>query len=141
MNPADDEQAVRERTLAVVQAYQQLLASRRFDEWIELWDDEGVCEFPFAAPDRPRRLQGKAELLAYMEQYPSRITIDGVDELRVHPCADPQVVVVEITIRGTAVETGRPYPQQYVVIAETSDGKLVHYREYWNPLVSAEAFS
>jgi len=26
-------------------------------------------------------------------------------------------------------------------VAETRDGKLTHYREYWNPLVSAEALS
>jgi ketosteroid isomerase-like protein len=50
-------------------------------------------------------------------------------------------VVVEMTIKGRAVETDKPYNQQYVIVAETRDGKLTHYREYWNPLVSAEALS
>jgi len=26
-------------------------------------------------------------------------------------------------------------------VAETKDGKLAHYREYWNPLIAAEAFA
>jgi len=43
--------------------------------------------------------------------------------------------------QGRAVETDKPYNQQYVIVAEARDGKLAHYREYWNPLVSAEALS
>jgi hypothetical protein len=76
-----------------------------------------------------------------MTAYPSRIFIEGVDKLRVHPALDPNVVVVEMTIKGRAVETDKPYNQQDVIVAETRDGKLTHYREYWNPLVSAEALS
>lgn len=136
-----DDESPRLTTLTLMQQYQTLLTEARFDEWIELWADDGVCEFPFAGPERPRLLQGKEQILAYMTDYPSRISIDGVDELRVHPALDPNVVVVEMTIRGRAVETNKTYNQQYVIVAEARDGKLAHYREYWNPLVSAEALS
>ena len=136
-----DDESIRLETLSLMQQYQTLLTEGRFNEWIELWADDGVCEFPFASPERPRHLLGKEQILAYMTAYPSRISIDGVDELRVHPALDPNVVVVEMTIRGRAVETDKPYNQQYVIVAETRDGKLAHYREYWNPLVSAEALS
>jgi len=136
-----DDESPRLTTLTLMQQYQTPLTEARFDEWIELWADDGVCEFPFAGPERPRLLQGKEQILAYMTDYPSRISIDGVNELRVHPALDPNVVVVEMTIRGRAVETDKPYNQQYVIVAEARDGKLAHYREYWNPLVSAEALS
>ena len=136
-----DDEGIRLETLALMQQYQRLLTEARFGEWIELWADDGVCEFPFASPGRPRLLQGKEQILAYMTAYPSRIFIEGVDKLRVHPALDPNVVVVEMTIKGRAVETDKPYNQQYVIVAETRDGKLTHYREYWNPLVSAEALS
>jgi ketosteroid isomerase-like protein len=136
-----DDEAIRLETLTLMQQYQRLLTEARFGEWIELWADDGVCEFPFASPGRPRLLQGKEQILAYMTAYPSRIFIEGVDKLRVHPALDPNVVVVEMTIKGRAVETDKPYNQQYVIVAETRDGKLTHYREYWNPLVSAEALS
>ena len=76
-----------------------------------------------------------------MRAYPSRFSVEGVDELRVHQGLDPNVVVVEMRIKGRAVETGKPYNQQFVIVAEARDGKLAHYREYWNPLVSAEALS
>ena len=136
-----DDESIRLETLSLMQQYQRLLTAARFGEWIELWADDGVCEFPFASPERPRLLQGKEQILAYMTAYPSRIFIEGVDKLRVHPALDPNVVVVEMTIKGRVVETEKPYNQQYVIVAETRDGKLTHYREYWNPLVSAEALS
>ena len=136
-----DDESIRLETLSLMQQYQRLLTEARFGEWIELWADDGVCEFPFASPGRPRLLQGKEQILAYMTAYPSRIFIEGVDKLRVHPALDPNVVVVEMTIKGRAVETDKPYNQQYVIVDETRDGKLTHYREYWNPLVLDEALS
>jgi len=136
-----DDEGIRLETLTLMQQYQRLLTEARFSEWIELWADDGVCEFPFASLGRPRLLQGKEQILAYMTAYSSRIFIEGVDKLRVHPALDPNVVVVEMTIKGRAVETDKPYNQQYVIVAETRDGKLTHYREYWNPLVLAEALS
>jgi len=134
-----DDEGIRLETLTLMQQYQRLLTEARFSEWIELWADDGVCEFPFASLGRPRLLQGKEQILAYMTAYPSRIFIEGVDKLRVHPALNPNVVVVEMTIKGRAVETDKPYNQQYVIVAETRDGKLTHYREYWNPLVLDEA--
>jgi len=32
------------------------------------------------------------------------------------------------------VATGRHYQQDYVMRLETKDGKIIHYREYWNPV-------
>jgi len=137
---ASDEQEVRNQTVAVMQAYQTLLTEQRFDEWIELWADDGICEFPFATEGRPKRLNGKREILEYMSRYPGRISLEGVDEFKVHLGLDPRVLVVEMTIRATATPTGRRYDQQLVIVGETNDGKLVHYREYWNPVIWAAAF-
>jgi ketosteroid isomerase-like protein len=136
-----DGQAAREETLALLQKFQTLLSEQRFDEWIDLWADDGVCEYPYAAEGRPRRLVGKDEIYEHMKQYPGRVTMHGIDEFRLHLGSDPNVAVVEMTIRATATETGRPYNQQLVLIAETKDGKVTHYREYWNPLIWAEAFA
>jgi hypothetical protein len=136
-----DDQAVRDQTVALMQSYQTLITEQRFDEWIELWADDGVCEFPFAAEGRPHRLCGKGEILEYMTQYPGRISIDGIDDFRVHLGFDPHVMVVEMSIRATTTQTGKPYNQQLVIIGQTKGGKLAHYREYWNPLIWAEAFA
>lgn len=132
---------VREVNLGLMQQYQTLLLEHRFDEWIELWADDGICEFPFARPERPKILKGKAEILSYMTAFPSWFTVEGVDELRVYQGTDPNVVIVEMKIRAHAVDSGKPYNQRFVIVAEARDGKLSHYREYSNPLVSAEALA
>ena len=99
----DDE--VRKRTLELVQSYQTLITQRRFGEWIELWADDGSCEFPYAPEGRPRLLQGKKEIYDYTTAYPDRIAIDSVAEMRVHPGLSPEVVVAELAINGRALST------------------------------------
>jgi hypothetical protein len=47
---------------------------------------------------------------------------------------------VELSIRGRSIPTSRPFDQSYAIIVEIRDGKLWRFREYWNPLVSIEAF-
>jgi ketosteroid isomerase-like protein len=130
---------VRDRTLAIARSYMMLLKDRRFDEWIELWADDGTCEFPYAPEDR-RLLQGKKAIFAYMTSYPEVMAIDSVADMRVHPMLDPEIAVVELAINGRALATGRPYNQRYVIFFETKDGRIWRYREYWNSLISTEAF-
>ena len=137
----DNDDEIRNQTMSLMLAYQRLLTEHRMDEWIELWADDGICEFPYAGPGQPSRLCGKVEIKNYMSATPGKLTVNAVEDLQLHLTVNPRVVVVEMTINGTATQTGRPYNQRYVVVAETKDGKLAHYREYWNPLISAEAFA
>lgn len=36
---------------------------------------------------------------------------------------------------GHVIETGLPYRQSYISVIETRDGRIVRYKDYWNPLV------
>jgi hypothetical protein len=132
---------VRKNTLELVQSYQTLMSQRRFDEWIELWAEDGTCEFPFAAEGVLRVYSGKPEILAYMAAAAGKIAIDSIAHFRVHPMLDPEVAAVELATNGRAVATGRPYNQRYVAFVEVKNGKIWRYREYWNPLISIEAFA
>lgn len=133
------EEQVREQTLALARSYMMLLKDRRFDEWIQLWADDGICEFPYA-PEGRRLLEGKKAIYTYMASYPEVMAIDSVAEMRVHPMLNPEVAAVELAINGRALTTGRPYNQRYVIFVEAKGGKIWRYREYWNSLVSIEAF-
>jgi hypothetical protein len=130
----------RQRTLDLAQAYLVLLSEGKLSEWIELWHDEAVLGFPFAPPGRPSSYVGKANILAYMTAGHDRIRIDRVEEMRLHPGADPDVLVVELATRGHLVHNGARYDQSYVSVFECRDGLLWRYREYWNPLISIDAF-
>jgi ketosteroid isomerase-like protein len=133
--PTDEE--IRAQTTQIVMAYQTLLG--KWDDWIALWADDGVLDFPFAPAGRQRTYRGKDEILSYMKAASGKMKIDGITAMKITPALDPHVVTVELTVKGQIISTGLPYNQSYVFMFEIKDGKLASYREYWNPLVSIDA--
>jgi ketosteroid isomerase-like protein len=125
----------------LVRRYQAWLAEERWDEWASLWSDDAVAEYPFAAPEGTRRVEGRDAIVEHMRSARASIAIDGLTDFRPHPCANRDDAVVELSITGRALSTGRPYDQSYVIIARSHAGRLTHWREYWNPLVSQAAFA
>lgn len=142
-NDPPDPEAQRATLQLTVQRYMGLYAQQSWDEWIELWADDGVLEFPFAPAGRKSRYAGRAEILAYMKATHTRmsglIRSEGMDYFRFHPMADPCVACLEMAVRGKVIATDAPYQQKYISIIEMRGDKLVSYREYWNPLASADA--
>lgn len=126
--------------MEIAQAYLEMLGRDRWDDWIALWHDEAVLKFPFAPAERPASYTGKHEILAYMRAAAGRLIVDAVEEMRLFPGQDPEVLVVELSIRGHLAGTNASYDQQYVSIFECREGLLWRYREYWNPLVSIAAY-
>ena len=135
----DTEDADRATIGNLMNQFRQLFAEQRWDEWLDLWADDGVLEFPFAPPGRRSRYVGKADILAYMKPVAGRMQIDEVEYLRVHPMLDPRMVCMEMGLKGRVLTTGAALNQKYVSILETREGKLWRYREYWNPIVSMDA--
>jgi ketosteroid isomerase-like protein len=129
----------RERTLQLVQTYVDTLKDARVDEWGELWAEDAVCEFPFARDAERRIYTGKAAIVAYTRAIMGLIRVDDIERLRVMPLEDPDGVVIEAVIKARILPEGNCYRQTYVAVCETRDGKIQHYREYFNPLVSEEA--
>ncbi|TYC52976.1 hypothetical protein FMN50_15435 [Rhodobacterales bacterium] len=48
-------------------------------------------------------------------------------------------VVFEFSCQGQGIETGKPYDQDYISVVTLRDGRVCHYRDYWNPLVALHA--
>src|SRR5512133_1668593 len=134
------EQDVRAQALASTQTYLELLRLQAWDQWIELWADAAILEFPFAPRGRRHTYQGKSEILKYMRGTTKSIVVDGVESVRVHPLLDPEKVIAELVIKGHLLSNHAEYNQSYVTFFEYENGKIKHYREYWNPLVSIYAF-
>lgn len=58
---------------------------------------------------------------------------------QIHLMQDPGLIVVEIAGKGRIISTGRAYNARYVWVMRTNEGKLIHMRDYWNPLAALEA--
>jgi ketosteroid isomerase-like protein len=103
-----------------------------------LWAEDGVLEFPFAAPGYPPRVEGRDAIREYLRDYPNLLDIREVTAKTVHETADPGVVVVEMTVAGVVVATQKPYELSYIAVITFDGGEIRRYRDYWSPLAAAE---
>lgn len=115
------------------------LRAKDMPGFIGLFADDAVVEFPFAPPGRPRRLDGRGAVHDYLIDYPDTFDVHRVDVDTVHRTADPEVIVAEFSAQGTVVATGEPYESPYVAVLTVRDGRIAHYRDYWNPLLALAA--
>ena len=103
-----------------------------------LWAEDGVLEFPFAAPGYPKRLDGRDAVREYLRGYPDLLDVREVTAKTVHETTDPAVVVAEFTAAGVVVASQKPYELSYVAVITVANGEIRHYRDYWSPLAAAE---
>lgn len=104
-----------------------------------LWAEDGVVEFPFAAPGYPARVEGRAAVTEYMRGYPDVLKIEEIPEPVMHQSVDPEVVIVEFEASGIVVATGAPYRMSYIAVITVRNNEIQRYRDYWSPLAAAEA--
>lgn len=115
------------------------------DELWALFDDSAVVEFPYAPPDRPSVLSGLSAIKEYYSGWPSVFEFHRWFGASIHPAitSDADALAIgegrkafgEIQCEGVIKTTGKRYRQKYVGVCEVGmDGKIVKYREYWNPM-------
>lgn len=107
--------------------------------FLEMFAEDGVMEYPFAPAGMTTRVEGRNALAAHLKELSKSIAFDHIGTITVHPMSDPDAVVLEFEGFGRGVITGEPYEQRYVSIVRMRNGRIVHYRDYWNPLVILRA--
>ncbi|MFE2164663.1 nuclear transport factor 2 family protein [Streptomyces sp. NPDC059447] len=115
-----------------------LLVAKDIPGWVDLWDENGVLEFPFAPPGRPERLVGRQAVWEYMRHYPEHIDIHDFPEVTIHRTTEPETIVVEMRAVGRLVETDSPYEMTYIAVVTVKGGLITTYRDYWNPLAASQ---
>jgi uncharacterized protein len=126
-------------TLEVVDRAMDLLLAHDMAGFAGLWAVDGTIEFPFAPAGYPQRLEGRAAVADYLRDYTDHVDLRAITSRTVHQTVDPDVVVVEFEVDGTAVHTGRPYRMRYISVITVRDGEITGYRDYWSPVAAAEA--
>jgi hypothetical protein len=106
----------------------------------DLFAEDGILEYPFAAPGFPTVCEGQQAIRdMHQAAAPFRALFDIQDmTTTVYETTDPEVVVAEITHHGHSHTTNQPYDFRALAIIRVRNGKIVHYRDYMNPLAVAE---
>jgi ketosteroid isomerase-like protein len=107
--------------------------------FVEMMAEDFVMEFPYARPGMQTRIEGRAAVLAYLMTVGQGVSLDSVSNVVVHDTTDPEVVIVEFDGHGRALKTGEPYEQRYISVIRTRGGRIVHYKDYWNPIQGLKA--
>lgn len=99
--PSDDPRRVYERI-------QRAALDGSADDYADLYAADAVLEFPFAAPGFPRSLHGQEAIRSHLRAAMGRaLKIEEFRDVVVHDTTDPEVIVAEHSIVGTATASGR----------------------------------
>jgi ketosteroid isomerase-like protein len=115
----------------------QLLLDKNIPAWVDLWDENGIFEFPFAPEGWPKRLEGKAAVAEYMRDYPDHVDLHDFPYVEIHQTIAPETIVVEMRGVGRLVKTESPLDMSYIAVVTIRNGLITRYRDYWNPLAVA----
>lgn len=69
-----------------------------------------------------------------MKDVPAQMQNLIFTNVREYQTLNPNVLFAEVHGEAVIIATGCHYQQDYVMRLETKDGKIIHYREYWNPI-------
>ncbi|MBW4685489.1 MAG: nuclear transport factor 2 family protein [Komarekiella atlantica HA4396-MV6] len=115
------------------------LVGKDIPAWVDLFAEDAVVEFPYASTT-PGRLEGKEAIYNYMKDVPAQMQDLMFNNVQIYPTLNSNILFAEVHGEAVIVSTGRHYQQDYIMRLETKEGKIIHYREYWNPVTALKAW-
>jgi len=106
--------------------------------YLDLCSEDVEFEFPFAPPGRPGWVRGREDLRRYLEPLLARAAYDAITSLVIYETDVAGTIVAEMTIAVRLLDSGRTRSMRYVGVARSAGGRIVSYRDYWNPLASSD---
>lgn len=117
------------------------LGTTDFAAFLDLMHDEIVLEFPYGAsaglkPQLRGREEAREALGGFLASVPTLRFLD----VEVHGCSDSDEAFATYRARATVPTTGKQYAQDYVAQFKQRDGKVIYFREWFDPVRLLNAF-
>jgi ketosteroid isomerase-like protein len=109
------------------------------DDYFDLLTDDVVFDYVISVPGYPRRVQGRRSIINLYSGYDDYMRVHSADNLRIYRDPEASVAVLEYEVHGESVQTGRPYNNRFVSIITVQNHKVVHWRDYLDPIAVFEA--
>jgi ketosteroid isomerase-like protein len=111
------------------------------ENFFDIHAEDVVVEYVITVPDYPRKVVGRAALAELYRGYGDAIVQDGSSDVFAYYDREKSVAVLEYTIHGTTVHNGKPYLNRFISVITVQDRKIVHWRDYLDPLLVIAAFT
>jgi ketosteroid isomerase-like protein len=132
----------RQQSRQVVMNFLTGLEDKDMDRVNAVWAEDAVQDMPYSPPGHPKRVVGRQALVDLYRNWP---TLSGrarfTDGIRFYPTLDPQIVFVEFHGEVYIIPTNRTYRQTYGGLFHVKNGKVVLFREYYDPAPFVYAFA
>jgi len=129
----------RQRNIETTRNVFRLIEKFRFDEFSELFAENGKWIHPYHSGLGPAEVVGRKEIETFLKK--SAINSDEIHFLidEVLPFEDPNKVAVKLTGKIN-LKNGITYENDYLCIFSFDEqGKIVEWIEYFNPITAAKA--
>lgn len=131
---------IRRKNEQAVRDFLDLLSKKRMDAWLELWDENGVQDMPYSPPNFPKRVEGKTAIARHYSALPSNVGRMVFPDLTIYPMLEPNTLYAEYRGEIEVLATKKPYNNTYAGLFQFRNGKILLFREYYNPMVFVEAW-
>lgn len=131
-----------ERARRVFEAHLAVLKNpQSASNYGEFLTDDAVYEFPFAPGEFPTRIEGKEEIIKYMNGLPQIAENWQFRDVTFSATTNPDVAFIEFIVSAEATATGRKYEQPVIARLEMRGEKMSKYREFLHSQAIVDAFT
>jgi len=111
------------------------------DRWRSLYAPDAIYELPYAPSiSAQERFEGIQAITSHIAGVMSRLQDLRFKNIVFHSLEDPNSAFAEFDVEALVKASGVKYEQKYVCYLKAKDGKIVLFREYFNPVVILRAF-
>jgi ketosteroid isomerase-like protein len=134
------DEELRQQNMAVVQEYIDALNAWDFDALRGLLADDALFEMPYAPAGFDRRIEGKENILAFVQTIPALIDAENLHDIEMHTFhGDPGAIVCTYKSAMEIKPKRTPYSNRYISRWTVRDGKVAYFAEYYDPIPLVEA--
>ena len=101
---------------------------------LELFDEEAIIEYPYAHSLGTPYSLDKTQYGHYLKGALANMPDITFSNVNVYLTAQRNVLWAEFHGEVIIPSTNQLYRQDYVVLITLKKGKIIHYKEYWNPM-------
>jgi len=134
-------QPTRSTSERIARQFIRQIEAENVQELSNLLSENVVLEQPFQLPGRPNRFEGKLGVQWFFQGINQTFSTIRFENLRTIVSADGQTVTLEGQGNFVIAENGLPYQNVYITVLQIEGGKITAVREYFNPLIIAQAFN
>jgi uncharacterized protein len=99
----------------------------------QLLDEEVVMELPYAPSGVPARLEGRAAVMASLGYIETHFKYFRVLPHALYECKARETAIVEATSIGQPLDAAPVYQNRYVFVFTFHRGRVVRWKEFFNP--------